>query len=380
MNGEARHGFLVAMALVVSMSSCSPRQAGPPSDPRDVIELRWIQSYPRESRTDVETGLLWGLSLLGAKLPQEAAVLQWHDDRVTLDLERARVLEGSQSSWRRLIADLKSSGEYRAHGAIDIGRFLAVALGDPDRYYALTGASSNYDIARGRYRFDDKAAAIVKSAVAHGSRRIDISQADRADQIAFVAFEGAGSLADGSFVAHESELLDVMPNGQLRFALYGLDGRLKAGATPALTTAGKPAKCMWCHESGLQSTFIEFPGAPGFYGRHEFDELVARRRALLDAYRQQLDTSIRYRNLQDHTFMELLYLTFEEPSRERIAAEWGVSVDRAAELLRDKPTHAQAEFSWLGSELYRRRDVDAVAPYVAFAAPDSVREPSGAPP
>jgi hypothetical protein len=313
-------------------------------------------------------------------LPAESRCLQWDDSRVTVDLERAHVLEGTEPAWRRFIADLKASGEYRAHGAIDVGRFLAVALGDPDHYYALTGALPRYDVARSRYRFDGKAAAIVKSAVAHGSRRIDIGLADRADQIAFVAFEGAGSLADGTFVPHESELLDTMPNGQLRFALYGLDGRLKAGATPALTTAGKPAKCMWCHESGLQSTFVDFSGASGFYDRHEFDGLVSSRRALLDDYRRELDTSIRYQNLQDHTYLELLYLTFEEPSHERLAAEWGVSVERAAELLRGKPTHAQAEFSWLGAELYRRQDVDALAPYAVFAAPISVRETSGTPP
>jgi hypothetical protein len=43
--------------------------------------------------------------------------------------------------------------------------------------------------------------------------------ADSVGQIGFVAYEGKGSLADGTFVIHEMELVDVMPNGQLRFAL-----------------------------------------------------------------------------------------------------------------------------------------------------------------
>ena len=365
--------FLAMAALLVSCA----RDAGPPTDPRDVIELRWVKAYPRESKSDVETGLLWSLSLLGARLPRDAAVVVWHGDRMTLDLAHAQVLEGTGPAWRQLVAAMKGSGEYRVHGALDVGRFLAVALGSSNHYYALTGANPHYADARARYHFESKPAAIARSAVALGNRRIEISAAHDAAQIAFVAYEGHGSLADGTFVPRELELLDTMPNGQLRFALYDLDGHLKNGASKDLTTAGKPAKCMWCHESGLQHTFIEFPGVAGFNDRREFDALVAQRRDLLLAYRDGLDTQIEYRHRQDHTYGELLYLTFEEPSRERLAAEWGVSIDRAAELLRGKPTHAHAEFAYLGRELYQRADVDNLAPYAVLRAPLSIREESG---
>jgi hypothetical protein len=363
----------IFLALAVLLEGCA-RDAGPPSDPRDVIELRWIKAYARESKSDVETGLLWGLSLLGAQLPREARVIRWHDDRMTVDLARAQVIDGTAPAWRELIAAMKASGEYKTHGALDVGRFLALTLGSPNHYYALTGAIASYKTARERYRFDTKSAAIVKSAVAHGSRRIDLSIADNAAQMAFVAFEGAGSFADGTFVVHEMEIVDMMPNSQLRFALYDLDGHLKHGASPELTAAGKPAKCMWCHEAGLQPTFIDYPGASGFYDRREFDAMIASRRELLHEYRDRLDTQIKYRNRQDHTYEELLYLTFEEPSRERLAGEWGVTVERATERLRGLPTHAQAEFAYLGSELYRREDVESLAPYAVLAAPQSMRE------
>ena len=363
----------VVLALAVLSGGCA-NDAGPPSDPRDVIELRWLKGYAAESRADVETGLLWGLSLLGAKLPDGETVIHWHEDRITVDLARAQVIDGTTPAWRQLIAAMKASGEYQAHGALDVGRFMALTLGSPNHYYALTDARPDYTAARERYRFEKRSAAIVQSAVARGSRRIDVSIAENVAQIAFVAFEGSGSLGNGTFVPHEMELLDVMPNGQLRFALYDLDGRLKHGATPELTSAGKPAKCMWCHESGLIPTLIDYPPATGFYDRREFEALVAPQRNLLRQYRDRLETQIEYRNRQDHTFAELLYLTFEEPSRERLALEWGVSVERAAELLRDKPTHAHEEFAYLGSELYRREDVDGLAPYAVIAAPQSVRE------
>lgn len=363
----------VSISLCLALCAC---RGEPPavSDARDVIDLRWLQAHARESRADVETGLLWGLSLLGAKLPQGAPVISWRGERITLDLAHARMVEGTESAWRELLAELKASGEYRVHGAVDVGRFLAVTLGSPDRYYSLTGAEPRYEVARVRYQFDDRSAAIVRSSVAHGSRRIEISHARRAREIAFVAFEGTGSLDDGSFVARELELLDVMANGQLRFAVYALDGSLKPAATRELTAAGKPAKCMWCHESHLLKTFVDFSPVKGYYDRDEFDALVARRNVLLAEFRRGLDTQIDYDEHQDHTFAELLYLSFEEPSRERLAREWGVSPAQAAERLRGKPTHAHAEFTFLGAELYRREDVERLAPYEVFPAPHHVRE------
>jgi hypothetical protein len=367
---------LGVLALTLTLFGACARDSGPPSDPRDLIQLRWIKAYAHESRSDVETGLLWGLSLAGAELPRGKRIIVWQGDRLTLDMARARVVEGTQSAWRDFLAALEASGEYQRYGAVDVGRFMAIMLGDAPRYYALTGALPDYPAARAHYRFDGKSAAVVTSGVALGSRRIDLSLADTARQLAFVGFEGHGSFVDGSFVPHEMELVDVMPNGQLRFALYDLDGRLKDGASPELTRAGKPGKCMWCHESGLMVSLVDYPGVSGFYGRGEFDALIAQRRRLLREYRDGVDTQIEFGNGQDHTFAELLYMSFEEPSRERLAREWGVTVERATELLRGKPTHAATERAQLGDALYRREDVDALAPYAVLAAPPSVREPS----
>ena len=132
---------------------------------------------------------------------------------------------------------------------------------------------------------------------------------------------------------------------------------------------------MWCHESGLMVSLVDYPGVSGFYDRGGFDARIEQHRRLLRDYREGVDTQIEYDNRQDHTFAELLYMSFEEPSRERVAREWGVTVERATELLRGKPTHAQTERPQLGDRLYRREDVDALAPYAVLPAPRDIREP-----
>jgi hypothetical protein len=78
---------VVPLALAL-LGSCG--EAPPPGDPSLSIKLRWIESYDGEDRTDVETGLLWTLSFLGATLPARGPdPLSWHGNVVTLRLDLA---------------------------------------------------------------------------------------------------------------------------------------------------------------------------------------------------------------------------------------------------------------------------------------------------
>src|SRR5690606_29556798 len=122
---------------------------------------------------------------------------------------------------------------------------VAMTLCSSHHYYALTGADSHYDQAYARRAFGSERVAIVESGIAYGERLIEIAEGSTASDIGFVAHEGTGSLSRGTFVTVEHELADIMANGQLRFALYGTDGKLKPAADPTLTPAGKPSKCLW---------------------------------------------------------------------------------------------------------------------------------------
>jgi len=363
------------MTVVLLLASCSAPP--PPSDPELSIELRWIKSYSGESKSDVEVGLLWALSFLGATLPADGPdALSWRANVVTLHLDHAGIDPQVLPQWRRLLASLKASEEYRDMGAFDVGRFVALTLCSSNHYYALTGAATSYERAYARREFAPQHVAIVESAVSHGDRLIEVAQGPTAADIAFIAHEGPGSISQGSFAVEEHELLDIMANGQLRFALYGADGTLKPAASETRTAAGKPGKCLWCHEIALSRPFDGRTSVPGYGSIGEFERLIAQRMDVLRSARSKLDSRIDFARTQDHTYAELLYISFYEPSAERIAGEWNVPVARARETLAGLPTHKHHEFDFLGDRLYRRSDIDSLAPYGVLAPPTDPREPS----
>jgi len=365
----------IVSILALLTGSCAAPPA--PSDPDLSIELRWIESYGGESRSDVEVGLLWTLSFLGASLPADGPpALSWRGDVVTLRLDHAGIGPEALAQWKRLLTALKANDEYRDMGALDVGRFVALTLCSSNHYYALTGAEPSYERAYARHEFASQHVAIVESAVSHGDRLIEVSESATVGEIAFVAHEGPGSIHLGTFAVEEHELLDVMANGQLRFALYAADGILKPAASAALTAAGKPGKCLWCHEIALSRPFAGLTSVPGYRSLGEFERLISQRMDSLQHARSKLDSLIDFRRTQDHTYAELLYISFYEPSAERIAGEWNVPVARVREALIGLPTHAHQEFDFLGDRLYRRSDIDALAPYRALTPPTDPREPS----
>ena len=371
---------LVTLVLVgtLAFSSCTQE---PPRDPEMVINLRWVQNYPKERRRDVNTGLYWALSFLGAKLPSSANVLTWHGRVVTVDLDAAQVQEGSKAAWKKLLNIFKSSEEYRKKGAIDAGRFVFVSLCSANYYYELAGTSPSLPQFLSRHALESREIAVVESAVAHGNRLIDVATGTGIGGIAFVAYEGPGALKDGSFRKQDVETLEFMENGQLRFGLYDLEGHLKTNTTPALTTAGKPSKCLWCHEINLNLPFNGMTNLPGYYTMQQFRDIIASRMRVVGTYRYALHAKVDFRKTQDHSYAENLYLSFAQPTAERLADEWGLPLDKVRQLLQARnlkphPHSAYVGDEILGDQLYDRNEVEALAPYSAVRGATDMREAS----
>jgi hypothetical protein len=373
---------LLAVIFLFGSAGCGrTNRLPPPKDPSLVIRLRWIKSYPSQSRSQVNTGLFWALSFLGAKLPADAAVISWDGTMVTLDLDAAGVAETSKAAWKKLLHVLKSSDEYRMMGGIDIGRFVFLSLCSSYQYYALTGVSPSYAQFRARHTFAPKQVAIVESAVAHGNRLIEVGQSEDINSVVFVAFEGAGALRDHSFQKADIETLDLMENGQLRFGLYDPEGHLKATTTPALTAAGKPSKCLWCHEINLQPPFKNVTDLEGYYSTKEFKGLVASATRVIARYRKTLASKVDFTHLQDHSNAEDLYLSFAEPTASRLSAEWNMPVERVEQLLAGRnlkphPHSERIDDDVLGDNLHDRNEVDSLAPYATIRGPSDMREAS----
>jgi hypothetical protein len=371
--------FFRSMVLVgsVVLLLCACGSAPPPAPSDLTVTLRWVRGYSGDSKQKIEVGLMWALSFLGARFPDDAPkAFIWHDNLVTVDLDRVGLPQNARPAWEQLIANLNRSDEDRRMGGVDIGRFLMLTLCSPHAYYRLTGVESHFDQFRSRHTFESEQMAVVQSLIARGNRLIEIGAATNLSQIAFIGYEGTGTFGAHTFEKREIEAIEFMDNGQLRFALYDLQGNLKSSATAALTSAGKPSKCLWCHEIRLQPAFKNVTDIPGFHTTRDFDALIAERMKLVDRYRAGLHSKVDFKRTQDHTFAELPYLTFMEPSAERLSVEWNLPVEEVVARLKGKPTHKQEEFAWLGDTLYRRADVDALAPYPVIKVATDPREPS----
>jgi hypothetical protein len=367
----------IVVGLLILLN-CSCAREVPPPAPNDLtVTLRWIKGYPGDTKKKVEVGLMWALSFLGAEFPDSSpTAFIWHGNLVTVDLERVGIAATARPAWEKAVAAVKRTDEYRRTGGMDIGRFLMLTWCSPNAYYALTGVAPNAAEVRKAHSFESKQMAVMQSGIARGNRLVEVGEASKLPDIAFIGYEGVGDIQKGTFEKREVEVLDFMKNGQLRFALYDLDGNLKEHATSALTEAGKPSKCLWCHEIRLQPPRRNVTDVSGYLTTREFSAIVDERMNVVDRYRSGLHSKVDFRRTQDHTYAELLYLTFMEPSVERLAIEWNMPVEQVASLLRGKETHAQKEFAYLGSALYRREDIDTLAPYPVLRVAEDPREPS----
>jgi hypothetical protein len=364
----------VAIVSLILWNSCKYHDLGIKPDNLQ-INLRWVKAYPTETKADVVTGLTWSMSFLGARSPADSAIRWANETQFLLDVEKLGFNGEAQSAWRAILDTLKASDEYNVQGAIDVGRFVTLTLNSTNHYYAITGAKSRYADFRAKYNFDEKKAAIVKSTIAFGSRLIEISDAKEFEEIAFVATEGEGSIESNTFIEKEFEALDLMPNGQLRFALYDLNGNLKTSASKSLTAAGKPAKCLWCHETSLIPPFVDDHQLSGYYSSEEFKNILANRTEMIRAYREKLGAKI-FTAIPNHTKAELLYLSFMEPSSSRLASEWGLAESEIEKKLDEQATHPHHEFSFLGETLYNRNEIDHFAPYRNIQTPSDPRNAS----
>ena len=142
-----------------------------------------------------------------------------------------------------------------------------------------------------------------------------------------------------------------------------------------LDEAGKPAKCILWHEVNIQPLFRRTDSLVGHMSPHEFQNLIEAQNKSLNAYRAKLNSEIDFTRKQDHTLMELAYISYMEPSIKKLSQEWHMSERKLRRILKHETKHAHHEFDFL-SDLYTRQEITPHAPCRWVPVPEDIREPS----
>ncbi len=341
------------------------------------INLSYTINFKGDLLKNKLIGLKWALSYLGAELPIGSfknAITISNNNSLNIDFNKLGFDVAAIQEIKKLTDSLKKTSEYSYKKSIDIGEFIAITIGVSENYYAITGVKKTLSEFKKQYTFNnDLKFAVLNSTVAFNNRVLHFSIDSSVSRQAYIAEESSGLVLDGNFVPEVFETFDIMNNGQLRFAIYNKNGDLIGASKSSLGEAGKPGKCLWCHEIVISPLFKDTPDVPSYISKKHFNNLVKARMNNLNTFRKKLNSDIDFTKTQEHTQMELLYISYMEPSLLRLSQEWNMPIKTLKKLMKNKLTHTHNEFTFFG-DIYYRNDGLEMAPYTLNKIPLSVRE------
>ena len=351
---------------MILLWSCATTSKDP-----NVIHLKWNKAYETDYFEKHQSGLTWALSFLGATIALDSTYtgITYSENVIRLDISKVGFSNKAISHLQSLHRHIQQSEEYQLKGSIDIGRYLALTIGSPHHYYKIADIPTQLFDLQSAYTFDTLTAYINNSSISKIDREIQYSINNNGYKRAFISAERDTITGE----IEEYETVELMENGLSKFALYDIAGNLKTAGDPHITRAGKPAKCMWCHESGIQPLFREQIDVPNHMSSRDFLDSLKRYNRELTIYQNQVwqDSFIKVRQL--HTDMEIAYITFMEPSIEQLSNEWQMTPKEVQNKVTHLTPHIHHEFNYLGN-LYYRKHIDMLAPYQVVEVPESIRE------
>ncbi len=361
--------------FVIVFASCSKAIIDDTPNEESQITLRWFPSHSIDTFEKNRIALEWCLSYLGANVAEQSVLtgIHYSNPTVTLDVESLGFSDEAVNQLKKLHDIFKNSEEYRTHNAFDLGKYIAMTLGSSYHYYKITGAPAHIDSYTTAYHFNALQGYIDNSSISLPGvhRIISYSPLDTSERQAFISSE----IDPATNEIKEFETLERMPNGKPKFAVFDADGFLIPNADGAVSAAGKPGKCLWCHEVSIQTLFTDQNDFTGFLSFTQLTDTLNFYNFQLRNYQDNLWQNPNIQNKALHTNMELSYISYMEPSAERLAKEWNLSEGQVQDLLASIPTHTHSEFPFLGT-LYHRNDIDSFAPYATIQPPSSIREQS----
>ncbi len=356
-------------ALVFLMlCSCNTK-----TDDANILYLRWNKSHEIDNFKKNRIGLTWALSFLGSNIALDPTLtgITYTKDRIRLDISQVGFSEKAVSHLQSLNIAIKNSEEYQKKGTIDLGRYIALTIGSSQHYYKIVDIPLQLFDLKSKYTFDTLTAYINNSSISKIDREIQYSINNSTTKRAFISSERDTITGE----IQEYETVEVMTNGLSRFALYDIQGNLKTEGDEKITRAGKPGKCIWCHESGIQPLFRKQIDVKNYMPAGDFLDSLQRYHQELKEYQDRVWQDAFIQNRRSHTNMELAYITFMEPSVEQLVNEWQMTKDEVLKKVAHLKSHHHHEFDFLG-DLYHRKDIDSLAPFKVLEVPENLRERS----
>jgi hypothetical protein len=361
---------LLFLLCLLSFISCERDSYSDLINTETTITLKWNKAYPDDTIDKSLIGLKWALSYVGAVLPSFNNGFSNTELTITIDIKRLGFTENAGQKLLKLVGKIKGTPEYQANNAVDLGRFVTLLIGASEHYYEIIGTPKTLTEVLNQYTLLPQKGYVDNSGVSLENRIIQFSEQNGFNQV-FLSEE----VDPVSGEMYEYETIELLPNGQLRFGIFDLEGNRKSNADAAHSNAGKPAKCMWCHESNIQPLFYINNDHPGFLSFTDFRDTLLAYRESNRNQKATLTDGVDFSQTQQHTLTELLYISFMEPSAERLSLEWNLPIAQVQDLLSGLPTHVYVEFPFLGT-LYNREDIESVAPFQGLSVSSHVREAS----
>ena len=361
---------LLTIVFLYSILSCESNTYSDLIETDTTITLKWNKAYADDSIDKSLIGLKWALSYVGAALPPSNSGFLNTENTITIDLKKLGFSVDAQQKLLKLSKKIIVTKEYQTNKNIDLGRYITLLLGASQHYYEIVGTPKTLTQLLNQYVLLPQKGYVNNSGVSLEHRIVQFSEQNGFNQV-FVSKE----IDPVSGEIYEYETIELLPNGQLRFGIFDVNGNRKDNADASHTNAGKPAKCMWCHESNVQQLFTPQLDFAGYLTSSQLQNTLINYRESNRNLKLQLTNGVDFSQTQQHTLTELLYISFMEPSADRLRLEWNLPIAQVQNILSGLPTHIYNEFPFLGN-LYYRKDIENLAPFQGLSVSSSVREAS----
>ncbi len=332
------------------------------------IQLKWNKAYNDDSIDKSIIGLKWTLSYLGATLPKDENGVLIDEKTITLEVNKIGFNTIALNKITELHNIIFKTEEYKKNKNIDLGRYICLLLGSSEHYYEIVGTPKKLDDVLKKYKLLPKKGYVNNSDVSLEHRIIQFSKQENFNQLFFCK-----EIDSITQKVYEFETIELLPNGQLRFGIFDEKGNRKTSANNKHTNAGKPAKCMWCHESIINQLYSKQNDFKGYLTASQLQNKLVGYRNSNQNLKISLTDGVDFKQTQQHTLAELLYISFMEPSAERLALEWNISKKQVQDKLKNFKTHNHHEFDFLRN-LYRRNEIEHLSPVKNLPVSGDVRE------